>query len=336
MKINIDTIDLYFSNISGINLLGWRKDKDMYIKKSKSICYKFYPKIFTLVLQFSLSTLQNEFNYLGYNFKNSHKLIKFINDDIFEVVEQKLDIKNANLSRIDINQDFTFNSGLEANEVLNFFKRLTALRMQIKEIRENSVEFKTKRKNRICLRVYRKDVLNNLPQKLKPTIRVEFQICKRKKIINCFGTINPVKIILNPEITYFAWIQKLNEYKLYKAILNEKWFFNAAITNSCKTKKVWSKYRKIIEKSFNNQELTKEEKAIFQKIMREMYLCGITPSYSNIKFNLIPTYSKNYFKIYIKELVAYIKNSKNENVRNKTRKLYNNYLYIKSKILDSS
>ena len=67
-----------------------------------------------------------------------------------------------------------------------------------------------------------------------------------------------------------------------------------------------------------------------------MYDCGITPSFANTYFNLIPTYSKNYFKIYIKELVAYIKNFKNENIRNKNRKLYNNYLYIKSKKLDSS
>lgn len=336
MKINIDTIDLYFSNISGINLLGWRKTNDMYIKKSKSICYKFYPKIYVLVLQFSLSTLQNDYNYLGYNFKNSHKLIEKINDDIFKVVGQKLEIKNANLSRVDINQDFTFKSVAEANKLLDFFKRLPIPRMQIKDIRENSVEFKTKRKNRICLRVYRKDVLSNLPNKLKPTIRVEFQICKRKKIINCFGTTNPIKIFLNPERTFLAWIQKLNEYKLDKAILNEKWFFNAAKTNSCKTKNVWPKYRKIIEKSFNNQELTKEEKAIFQKIMRKMYICGITPSYSNTDFNIIPIYSKNYFKIYIKELVVYIRNSKNKNKRNETEKLYKNHLYIKSQRLDSS
>lgn len=327
---------MYFNNISNLNLLGWRKDKDMYIKKSKSICYKFYAAKYILVLQFSLSILQKKYNYLGYNFKNSHKLIEKINDDVFEVVGQKLDIKNANVSRVDINRDFTFDKETHTNEILNSFKRLPALRMQKKSIRKSSVEFKTKIKNRIGLRVYRKDLSKNVPENLKPTIRVEFQICKKQKILKCFSTTNPIEIILNPEKTFFAWTQKLNEYKLDKAILASKWFFNAAKTNSCKSKKVWQKYRKIIEKGFSNQELTKEEKAIFQKIMREMYVCGISPSFSNTNFNLIPIYSKRYSKTYIKELVSYIKNLKTENSKNETRKNYKNYLYLNFKRLDSS
>ena len=336
MNINIDTIDLYFTNISGLDLLGWRKDKDMYIKKSKSICYKFHPRIFTLVIQFSLSSLQNCFNFLGYNFKNSHRLINIINNDILKTVGKKLDISNANISRVDINRDFHFDSEHKANEVLNFFKRLTTPRMQKKVSRESSVEFKTAKKNRIGLRVYRKDLSKNVPEDLKPTIRVEFQICKRKKIIELFGTSNPIKIILNPECTFFAWTNKLKEYRLDKAILKAKWFFSVAKTNSCKSKAKWKEYRKIIEKGFSNQELTASEKAIFQKIMRTMYVCGIAPSYSNTKFNLISYYSKTYFEVYIVELLAYLKQKKNKNIENDSRKSYKNHLYIRLKRLDSS
>lgn len=180
MNINIDTIDLYFTNISGLDLLGWRKDKDMYIKKSKSVCYKFYVSKYILVLQFSLSSLQNKYNYIGYDYENSHRLFGIINDDIFNTVGKKLDISNANISRVDINRDFHFDSEHKANEVLNFFKRLPTPRMQKKVSRDSSVEFKIKTKNRIGLRVYRKDLSKNLTEKLKPTIRVEFQICKRK------------------------------------------------------------------------------------------------------------------------------------------------------------
>lgn len=342
--INIDTIVVTFPITSAdtVNLDGWRKNGKIYTKKTKTAFYKCDTEKYFLNLQLSLSKLQNGSNEKRYNFYNAFELIKIINDDICRVIKSdSLKIENGILTRIDLNSDLVFSSEKEANSVIKFLKSINAPRTKKKEFFKYAFNISSKTKNNIELRAYRKDEDPALSKKSKPeippTVRLEFQFNKSKNIKKFFGINNPVRIMLNPEYAVKAWNLMLEKYRLDAAIYSKRWFFKVAKEILGVKEKTFQKYKKILIKGWNNEKLTVSEKRIFQKITRELYLCGVTPAYCDVEISLIKKLSKKFFKKIIRKIFFKINELRSRNKkRGFNNKSFKKHCFLKYKRMDSS
>lgn len=342
--MNIDTVVISFQIKSTdiINLDGWRKTGKTYTKKTKIAYYRCDTKNYFLNIQLSLSKLQNGSNEKGYNFYNAFELIDVINGDIRCAIQSdSLSIQNGKVSRIDLNSDFIFKSEEDADEFIRFLNSVNLPRMKKKVIFKSGFSVCSESKNNIESRAYRKDKDPALPKSIrknmKTTVRVEFQFLKSKKIRKFFGSDYPVKIMLNPGLAYAAWNSMLEKYRLDAAIYSRKQFFKVAkeIFNVRNT--TFEKYKKILKKGWKNEELNISEKRIFQKITRELYLCGITPAYCNVSVSLVEKLSMNFFKKILRKVFFKINEINNRNKkRNNALKSFKNHCFFKYKRLDSS
>jgi len=279
----------YYNQVKTNGWVQMDKEGKKYSKKTK-IAYYFCDKVKSyFTVQISLSTLQNGCNVKGYDFFNTYRFVDIINNDIYNATQNdSFKMEDGKLCRVDLNSDFIFPNESSAKEFERFTNTISTPRAFEKIKYKTGFIMLTSVRRNVELRVYRKDLDPNVPENIKkymkPTVRVEFQFSSAKKIRTYFGIDSPVDVMTAPKYALVAWNKILEKYKLDAAVCSRRQFFCLAKEILGVKETTFKKYKKVLVKGFKKPEsLTSGEKTIFQNSARELYRCGIVPSYCNVE-----------------------------------------------------
>lgn len=200
------------------------KAKKYRLKNGASIFFKYNTFTHILHFQFSASKIQHGTNARSYDFSNSvvveseiEKAIETILGGIY------LETCFLNICRVDLNKDFVFENEKDANAFMDFAKKILPARCENHEDYDTGFTSLSKSGG---FRVYRKDLDKHLKRKdrakMKPTVRIEFQM-NRKFATKFYGKrFNLHEILTNELAAKMVWNKQLRKYGLDKKIVNRK------------------------------------------------------------------------------------------------------------------
>ena len=231
----LDTI--YVSALVAIDYLdylnGWyynpknvSKRKWLVLPNGATIRMEYYLFSRCLTLRFSASRVQNGTNAIAfdYEFNKVNEFKNTIEQVVFNELGVVLTCDDLLLTRLDINRDFTFQKETHANAVMEFFNKVLPGRC---EKRENYETGMTSMTQYAGLRVYRKDEDPTVNIKMKPTVRLELQL-DRRRIERTFGFRPSLSNILQKKVLADVWDRLLQERGLDNPILDQSQLYKAA------------------------------------------------------------------------------------------------------------
>ena len=212
---------------------GWYYDADdvcnrkwVVLPNGATILMEYYLLSRCLNLYFSASRVQNGTNAIAfdYEFNKVNKFKNTINQVINDELHIVLSCDDLLLCRLDINRDFTFKKDAQANAVMAFFNKVLPGRCEKREDYETGMTSKSKNAG---LRVYRKDEDPTVKEEMKPTVRLELQL-DRRRIERTFGFRPSLSTILQKEVLVEVWDRLLQARGLDNPILNQSQLYKAA------------------------------------------------------------------------------------------------------------
>jgi hypothetical protein len=214
-------------------LNGWRFDsqrisqcKLITLPNGATIYMEYYLLSRQLTLCFSASRIQHGTNAVPFNFEVNkvtafkNILEKSINDELYVV----LSCDDLMLCRLDINRDFSFQREKHADAVMAFLNKVLPARYEKRKKYKTGI---TSQNKKAGLRVYRKDKHPKTKKKMKPTVRLELQL-DRKRIERTFGFRPSLSSILQKEVLAEVWDRLLQERGLDNPILNQSQLYKEA------------------------------------------------------------------------------------------------------------
>lgn len=142
-------------------------------------------------------------------FKNTIEQV--INDELYVI----LSCDDLLLCRLDINRDFSYKSEAKAKAVMAFFDKVLPSRYEKRRKYQTGMTSQNKKSG---LRAYRKDKHPEIKKKMKPTVRLELQL-DRRRIERAFGFRPSLSNILQKEVLVQVWNTLLQERGLDNPIL---------------------------------------------------------------------------------------------------------------------
>ena len=223
-QIEID----YWEHLKGWTYNGknMSKRKLIVLPNGATIFMEYYLLSRCLTLCFSASRIQHGSNAITFDFEfkkvNKFKNIieQVINDELYVI----LSCDDLLLCRLDINRDFSYKSEAKAKSVMAFFEKVLPSRY---EKRKNYQTGLTSQNKKSGLRAYRKDKHPKTKKKMKPTVRLELQL-DRRRIERAFGFRPSLSTILQKEILVEVWDRLLQERGLDNPILDQSQLYKAA------------------------------------------------------------------------------------------------------------
>lgn len=212
---------------------GWAyNDKNMSKRKlvvlpnGATIFMEYYLLSRCLALCFSASRIQHGTNAVAFDFEfnkvNEFKntIEKVINDELYVI----LSCDDLMLCRLDINHDFSYKNEAKAKAVMAFFDKVLPSRYEKRKKYQTGMTSQNKKSG---LRTYRKDKHPETKKKMKPTVRLELQL-DRRRIERTFGFRPSLSTILQKEVLVEVWDRLLQARGLDNPILNQSQLYKAA------------------------------------------------------------------------------------------------------------
>lgn len=223
-QIEID----YWEHLNGwtYNSKNMSKRKLVVLPNGATIFMEYYLLSRCLTLCFSASRIQHGTNAIPFDFEfnrvNEFKntIEQVINDELKDI----LFCDDLLLCRLDINRDLSYKSEAKAKAVMAFFDKVLPSRY---EKRKNYQTGMTSQNKTSGLRAYRKDKHPKTKKKMKPTVRLELQL-DRRRIERAFGFRPSLSTILQKEVLVKVWDKLLQVRGLDNSILNQSQLYKAA------------------------------------------------------------------------------------------------------------
>ena len=215
------------------HLKGWdhngknmSKHKLVVLPNGATIFMEYYLLSRCLTLCFSASRIQHGTNAVTFDFEFNkvsefkNTIEKVINDELYVI----LSCDDLLLCRLDINRDFSYKSEAKAKAVMTFFEKVLPSRY---EKRKNYETGMTSQNKKSGLRAYRKDKHPKTRKKMKPTVRLELQL-DRRRIERAFGFRPSLSTILQRNVLTEVWDRLLQERGLDNPILDQSQLYRVA------------------------------------------------------------------------------------------------------------
>ena len=260
------------------------KTKKYRLKNGASIFFKYNTFTHILHFQFSASKIQHGTNAIPYDFSNAVVVESEIEKAI-ETIVGGIYVETCflNICRVDLNKDFVFENEKDANAFMEFAKKILPARCE--KHKDFDTGFTSLSKSG-GFRVYRKDLDKHLKKKdrakMKPTVRIEFQM-NRKFATKFYGKrFNLHEILTNELAAKMVWNKHLRKYGLDKKIVDRKTLDEVARKNLSESE------RKTLAQMNDEPEFEDKKSRRKQlKVIRKMTaLLGICPYSCEIEIDL--------------------------------------------------
>lgn len=250
------------------------KSKCFRFKNGSSIFFTYNVSTLFMTLQFSASKIQHGTNAIAYDFAN-HVVVE---DNIMTAIEEMTGVNDIephhlHMCRVDLNRDFVFEDEDTVNAFMDFANKILPARCERRNNYETGFTSQTVKGN--GLRIYRKDkdihLKKKAREKMKPTVRVEFQMNRKFATRFYRGRFNLHQILTNELAAHLVWNKHLAKYGLDKIIVDRKRLDKIAKKYFTETQQKTLAHMNDVPE-FEDKELRRKQLDVFRK-MKALGIC---------------------------------------------------------------
>ena len=254
---------------------SWKKADDeigrmktVNIANGAPVTLLYYPTGY-LTITFSASRVQHGENSIPYDFEKYYVVEDEVKNVLLKETDRNLELDEFILCRLDLNKNFIHKTESVANEVLYFLNKVHPEGYQERNTYDNGGTLDIS-KGRNGKRAYRKDIEQQTKrpneEKLPPTVRLEFQLNKRKikRTMDCQPTLQ--NALRKKREILKVWKRRLSQSGLDLKIYSYKELLKQ--TKNILTKSEVETLKKINNNNTFEKENRNKELAVIRKLKK--------------------------------------------------------------------
>ena len=254
---------------------SWKKADDeigrmktVNIANGAPVTLLYYPTGY-LTITFSASRVQHGENSIPYDFEKYYVVEDEVKNVLLKETDRNLELDEFILCRLDLNKNFIHKTESVANEVLSFLNKVHPEGYQERNTYDNGGTLDIS-KGRNGKRAYRKDIEQQTKrpneEKLPPTVRLEFQLNKRKikRTMDCQPTLQ--NALRKKREILKVWKRRLSQSGLDLKIYSYKELLKQ--TKNILTKSEVETLKKINNNNTFEKENRNKELAVIRKLKK--------------------------------------------------------------------